>query len=78
MRQGWRDQRYTRDWLSSLICFAVPHLGHLSVGGVTSADVVETLQPVWHARPSTAQRVRQRIGSVMEWAVAMAHRDDNP
>ena len=78
MRQGWRDRRHARDWLSSLTRFAVPHLGHLPVGEVTSADVVETLRPVWHARPSTARRVRQRIGTVMEWAVAMGHRDDNP
>ena len=78
MRQGWRDQRHARDWLSSLTRFAFPHLGHLPVGEVTSADIVETLRPVWHARPSTARRVRQRIGSVMEWAVAMGHRDDNP
>ena len=78
MRQGWRDRRHARDWLSSLTRFAVPHLGHLPVGDVTSVDVVETLRPVWHARPSTARRVRQRIGTVMEWAVAMGHRDDNP
>ena len=78
MRQGWRDQRHARDWLSSLTRFTFPHVGHLPVGEVTSADVVETLRPVWHARPSTARRVRQRIGSVMEWAVAMGHRDDNP
>ncbi len=48
------------------------------MGEVTGVDVIETLRPVWHARPSTARRVRQRIGSVMEWAVAMGHRDDNP
>ncbi len=78
MRQGWRDERHARDWLSSLTRFAFPHLGHLPVGEVTSAELVETLRPVWHARPSTARRVRQRIGSVMEWAVALGHRDDNP
>ena len=78
MRQGWRDQRHAHDWLSSLTRFAFPHLGHLPVGEVTSADIVETLRPVWHARPSTARRVRQRIGTVMEWTVAMGHRDDNP
>ena len=28
--------------------------------------------------PETARRVRQRIGAVMKWAVAMQHRPDNP
>ena len=45
---------------------------------VTSADVIETLRPVWHVRPATARRVRERICTVMEWAVAMEHRHDNP
>ena len=45
---------------------------------VTSADVVEALRAVWHARPATARRVRQRISTVMEWAVALNYRDDNP
>ena len=78
MRPGWRDERHARDWLSSLTRFAFPQIGRLPVGEVSSADVVETLRPVWHARPSTARRVRQRIGTVMEWAVAMEFRNDNP
>ena len=78
MRPGWRDQRHARDWLSSLSRFAFPHIGHLPVGEVTGADVIETLQPIWHTRQSTARRVRQRIGTVMEWAVAMEFRSDNP
>ena len=78
MRPGWRDQRHARDWLSSLTRFAFPHIGRLSVGEVTGADVIETLRPIWHARPSTARRVRQRIGTVMEWTVAMEFRNENP
>ena len=55
-----------------------PCIGTLPVSEVTSADVIETLRPVWHVRPATARRVRERIGTVMEWAVAMEHRHDNP
>ena len=58
--------------------FAFPRLGKLPVSEVTSADVVETLRTVWHERPATARRVRQRISTVMEWAVAMDYRNDNP
>ena len=36
------------------------------------------LSPIWHDKPETARRVRQRIGAVMKWAVAMQHRPDNP
>ena len=36
------------------------------------------LRRIWHSRPETARRVRQRIKSVMDWAVAMEYRGDNP
>ena len=50
----------------------------MPVGDVTSADVIETLQRLWHVRPQTARRLRQRIHAVMEWAVAVELRTDNP
>ena len=78
MRPGWRNPKHGKDWLSSMERFAFPRLGKLPVSEVTSADVVEALRAVWHARPATARRVRQRISTVMEWAVALNYRDDNP
>ena len=78
MRPGWRNPRYGRDWLSGLTRVAFPGIGAMPVGAVTTADVIETLRPVWHARPTTARRVLQRIGLVMEWAVAMGYRGANP
>ncbi len=78
MRPGWRNPKHGKDWLSSLARFAFPRLGKLPVSEVTSADVVEALRAVWHERPATARRVRQRIGTVMEWAVDLNYRDDNP
>ena len=45
---------------------------------VTTADALAILTPIWHDKPETARRVRQRIGAVMKWAVAMGYRPDNP
>ena len=78
MQPGWRNPKYGKDWMSSLTRFAFPRIGQLPVSEVTSADVIETLRPVWHVRPATARRVRERISTVMEWAVAMDLRADNP
>ena len=50
----------------------------MPVSEVTTADVLAILTPIWHDKPETARRVRQRIGAVMKWAVAMGHRPDNP
>ena len=33
--------------------------------------MLEILTPIWHAKAETARAVRQRIRSVLEWAIAM-------
>ena len=77
-RPGWRHPRHASEWLSSLERHVFPRLGHLAVREVTSADVLDALRKLWHHRPETARRLRQRIGAVMEWAVAMEYRTENP
>lgn len=36
------------------------------------------LLPIWNTKRETARKVRQRIGTVMKWAIAEGHRNDNP
>ena len=75
---GWRHPQHAQDWMSSLTRYVLPHIGKMPVCDVTSADVLDTLRRIWHVRPATARRVRQRIGAVMDWAIAMQLRTDNP
>ena len=77
-RPGWRSARHPHTWLASLQRYVFPRIGARPVCEVTSADVLEILAPVWHTRPQTARNVRQRIGTVLEWAIAMELRTDNP
>ena len=77
-RSGWRNPKHAQDWPASLERFVFPRFGERSVSEVTSADVLGVLGPIWHEKPETARRVRQRIGAVMQWAVAMEYRPDNP
>ena len=78
MRPAWRNRKYGRDWMLGLARHVLPRLGPIPVAEVTAADVIETLEPIWHVHQATARRVRQRINTVMEWAVAMEYRPDNP
>ena len=78
LRPGWRSARHAKDWVSSLRGYAFPQLGHRPVGEITTADILAVLTPIWHDKQVTARRVRQRIGAVMKWAVAMGLRPDNP
>ena len=77
-RAGWRSAKHPHTWLRSLQRYAFPRIGARPVCEVTSADVLEILAPIWHAKPQTARNVRQRIGTVLEWAIAMELRTDNP
>ena len=36
------------------------------------------LTPIWHTKPVMAKTVKQRIHTVLEWAIAMNLRTDNP
>lgn len=53
-------------------------MGRVRVSDVSTADVLGVLTPIWLDKPETARRVRQRIGTVMKWAVAQGWRQDNP
>ena len=77
-RAGWRSPLHARTWLHSLERHAFPRIGNRPVSEVASADVLEVLTPIWHVKVQTARNVRQRISAVMEWAIAMNLRADNP
>ncbi len=74
----WRNEKHGRDFITSLEMYAFPRIGHLRVSDVTAADVLGVLTPIWITTHETARRVRQRIGTVLKWAVAKGWRQDNP
>ncbi|MBA4492103.1 integrase arm-type DNA-binding domain-containing protein [Paracoccus sp. S1E-3] len=74
----WRNAKHRRDFISSLERYAFPFIGKLPASKVAAADVLRVLTPIWTEKPETARRVRQRIGTVLKWAVAQGWRQDNP
>ena len=38
----------------------------------------QAVEPIWHSKPETANRVEQRIGEIMEWSIAKGYRTNNP
>jgi integrase len=74
----WRNPKHGQQWLNTLTEYAFPHFGKKRVEAVTSADVLSALTPIWNTRNETARRVKQRIGTVLKWAIAQGLRTDNP
>ena len=77
-RDGWRNAKHAGQWITTLEQFVFPRIGARGVDEISAEDVIAVLSPIWHAKPTTAKRVRQRIGAVLTWAVAQGLRPDNP
>ncbi|MCR9111652.1 MAG: Arm DNA-binding domain-containing protein [Rhodobacteraceae bacterium] len=74
----WRNEKHAAQFINTLETYTFPKIGARKVGDVTTGDVLAVLQPIWLEKPETARRVRQRIGTVMKWAIAQGWRQDNP
>ena len=75
----WKNEKHAAQWINTLIEYAFPYFGDLPVSQVGTAEVLKALSQIWLTKPETARRVRQRIGTVMDWAKAAGHRTgDNP
>jgi integrase len=71
----WSNGKHRDQWLSTLETYVFPLIGDLPVRDVTRADVLAVLEPIWIAKPETARRVKQRIGTVIDWAVGAGLRE---
>ena len=71
---GWKSAVYARQWLASLENYAFPKLGKLPTGGITAADIITVLTPIWQEIPETARQVRNRICAVLDYAHAKGWR----
>lgn len=77
-RPTWSNPKHAAQWESTLATYAFPVIGEMAVDEITSEDVLAVLEPIWTAMPETASRVKQRVETVMDWAVTHGHRLDNP
>ena len=72
---GWKNAKHRAQWLSTLETYAFPSFGDVAVSAIDAAVVRDALAAIWLAKPETARRLRQRITTVIDWAVAKGYRD---
>lgn len=78
-KASWANPKHAAQWINTLTTYAIPHFGNQRVDQIETPDVLRALAPIWLTKPETARRVRQRIGTVLNWAKAAGHRSgDNP
>jgi integrase len=72
---GWKKGgKHGSQWANTLATYAYPHLGSLPVAAIDTALVMKVLDPIWTTRTVTANRVRGRIESVLDWAAVRGYR----
>jgi integrase len=78
-RPGWKNTKHAAQWTSTLENHVFPKIGALQIAKIETADVISTLTPIWSEKPETANRIRQRIEAVIDYASALGIRSgDNP
>jgi len=83
----WSNKKHRDQFLRSLMTYAYPIIGDLDVATVGMPEVLKVLEQkvpeaikgnpagvFWQVRTTTANRVRNRIELVLDWAVVRGHR----
>jgi integrase len=66
--KGWRNGKHSDQWLTTLKIYAFPVIGTKLVDEIDARDIQRVLAPIWLEKAQTAQRVRQRIAAVLDYA----------
>jgi integrase len=77
---GWKNKKHLQQWQNTLSQYVYPVFGDLDVKAIDTELITKCLEPIWLIKNETAGRVRGRIESVLDWAMAKEHRPkgDNP
>jgi integrase len=73
--KGWRNGKHGDQWIATLRAYAFPVIGDVPVDAVDARAIQQVLGPIWLSKGETARRVRQRIGSVLDYAHGKGWRD---
>jgi integrase len=70
----WRSASHRDQFLAALKAHVFPHIGDVDVAVVNTADVLRAIEPLWKTTTITADRTRNRIEQVIDWAIVRSHR----
>ncbi len=76
---AWRNKKHAAQWINTLSTYVFPEIGKKRIDQIDTPDILKVLSPIWLTKAETARRVKQRIGTVLDWAKASGFRDgENP
>lgn len=73
---GWKNEKHRQQWRNSLATYVYPEFGETPVADVDRAALLRAIDPIWKTKTETASRVKNRVVTILEWAVARGYRAD--
>lgn len=67
LKGGWKEKG-AKTFIASLENHAFKTIGDKRVDEITAGDITAALEPIWTSKPDMARKVRQRIGTVLNFA----------
>ena len=78
-RVAWKNDKHAAQWTSTLRTYAYPLIGDISLQAIDTGLVMKVVEPIWATKPETANRVRGRIETILDWATVRGYRQgENP
>ena len=56
----------------------LPLIGEKPIDAITTADMMDVLTPIWSVKAETAGRIKQRMATIFDYAIARTWRTENP
>lgn len=73
-KRGWKNAKHRGQWLATLEAYAFPAFGDVAISAIDAPAVRDALASIWLTKPETARRLRQRILTIIDWAIAKGYR----
>jgi integrase len=78
-RVAWKNDKHAAQWPATLTKYAYPIIGDLPLQMIDTTLVMKAIEPIWPTKPETANRLRGRIETVLDWATVRGYRHgENP
>src|SRR3546814_17895230 len=76
---SWRNDKHRQQWRNTLATYVYPVMGELPVANISTAHVLQILEPIWRDKAEKASRIRGRIETILDSAKARGYRaGENP
>jgi hypothetical protein len=75
----WKNAKHGQQWIDTLRDYAFPKIGRMPIDSIGQPEVLMCLSPIWTDKHETAQRLSQRIKTVLDVAKSKGFREgENP